>query len=165
MILTNTHCSRFMQPSLCRPKNIYLLLPMSMMTILELECWRASSNQVVKWLKVSLLLKQAHFCFQSDTREKPLVESRSHKDFIFTCTIETLIEVLLPLMFTAISTEKHHLAFVRSLEHNVPTLHQRKLLVNFTNEDVKCLNALFSSCFWDAWLCCRVSGEVMTGRK
>lgn len=32
---------------------------MSMMTILELECWRASSNQVVKWLKVSLLLKQA----------------------------------------------------------------------------------------------------------
>lgn len=26
-----------------------------MMTMLELECWRASSNQVVKWLNVSLL--------------------------------------------------------------------------------------------------------------
>lgn len=38
----------------------YLLLPMSMMTILELECWRASSNQVVKWLKVSLLWRQTH---------------------------------------------------------------------------------------------------------
>lgn len=25
------------------------------MTMLELECWRASSNQVVKWLNVSLL--------------------------------------------------------------------------------------------------------------
>lgn len=31
-----------------------------MMTILELECWRASSNQVVKWLKVSLLWRQTH---------------------------------------------------------------------------------------------------------
>lgn len=39
-------------------KKHYLLLPMSMMTILELECWRASSNQVVKWLKVSLLWKR-----------------------------------------------------------------------------------------------------------
>lgn len=39
-------------------KKCYLLLPMSMMTILELECWRASSNQVVKWLKVSLLWKR-----------------------------------------------------------------------------------------------------------
>lgn len=37
------------------PCTSYLLLPMSMMTMLELECWRASSNQVVKWLKVSLL--------------------------------------------------------------------------------------------------------------
>jgi len=32
-----------------------LLLPMSMMTMLELECWRASSSQVVRWLKVSRL--------------------------------------------------------------------------------------------------------------
>lgn len=28
---------------------------MSMMTMLELECWRASSSHVVRWLKVSRL--------------------------------------------------------------------------------------------------------------
>jgi len=33
----------------------YLLLPISIMTMLELECWRASSSQVVKWLNVSRL--------------------------------------------------------------------------------------------------------------
>jgi hypothetical protein len=31
-----------------------LLFPMSMMTMLELECCLASSNHVVKWLNVSL---------------------------------------------------------------------------------------------------------------
>lgn len=30
-------------------------LPISMMTIFGLACWRASSSQVVKWLKVSRL--------------------------------------------------------------------------------------------------------------
>jgi len=28
---------------------------MSMMTMFELECWRASSSQVVRWLNVSRL--------------------------------------------------------------------------------------------------------------
>ena len=37
----------------------YLLLPMSMITILLLLCWRASSSQVVKWLNVSRLSMQA----------------------------------------------------------------------------------------------------------
>ena len=34
---------------------MYLLLPISIITILELECCLASSNQVVRWLNVSLL--------------------------------------------------------------------------------------------------------------
>ncbi len=33
----------------------YLLFPMSIMTMLELECWRASSNHVARWSKVSRL--------------------------------------------------------------------------------------------------------------
>ena len=36
--------------------DVHLLLPMSMMTMLEFECWRASSSHVVKWLNVSLLV-------------------------------------------------------------------------------------------------------------
>jgi len=35
--------------------NMYLLFPISMITMLELECWRASSSHVVKWLNVSRL--------------------------------------------------------------------------------------------------------------
>lgn len=38
----------------------HLLFPISIMTMLELECWRASSSHVVKWLKVSRLHKQCH---------------------------------------------------------------------------------------------------------
>lgn len=39
-----------------RRKSVFdLLFPMSMMTMLELECWRASSSHVVRWLNVSLL--------------------------------------------------------------------------------------------------------------
>jgi len=35
--------------------NMYLLFPISIITMLELECWRASSSHVVKWLNVSRL--------------------------------------------------------------------------------------------------------------
>ncbi len=56
------------------------------MTILELECWRASSNQVVKWLKVSLLLKQAQNLVHSDKpeniRDEAAVLSILYKDII-----------------------------------------------------------------------------------
>lgn len=35
----------------------YLLFPINMMTMFDEECCRASSSQVVKWLKVSRLIK------------------------------------------------------------------------------------------------------------
>lgn len=73
----------------------HLLLPMSMITILEFECWRASSNQVVKWLKVSLLLKQTQIWFYYDSTEKTIQTNHllnaftdTRTDFIFTCKTE-----------------------------------------------------------------------------
>lgn len=49
------------------PRTPHLLLPMSMMTMLELECWRASSSQVVRWLKVSLLWRHGKHGGGSDS--------------------------------------------------------------------------------------------------
>lgn len=37
--------------------DIYLLFPINIITMFELECWRASSSQVVRWLNVSRLWK------------------------------------------------------------------------------------------------------------
>ena len=38
-----------------RAINNYLLFPISIITMFELECWRASSSHVVRWLNVSRL--------------------------------------------------------------------------------------------------------------
>lgn len=42
--------------------DVYLLFPINMITMLELECCRASSSHVVRWLNVSLLQKQDFKC-------------------------------------------------------------------------------------------------------
>lgn len=53
----------------------YVLFPINMITMFELLCCRASSNQVVKWLKVSRLLKTDKFSVKSTWLKMHLVIS------------------------------------------------------------------------------------------
>lgn len=64
---------------------LYLLFPISIITMLELECWRASSNHEVRWLKVSRLQHNNLECSSGARFKRPQLLQMHEKGQLHVC--------------------------------------------------------------------------------